>query len=168
MRDLNLRSASSEATRKLGERLGRALLEVGDDSPIVLALNGELGAGKTTLIAGLLGSWGVQGIVRSPTYTLVEPYENLGPSRNRAAFHLDLYRLSGKDDLTMLALRDMLQPGAVLLVEWAERAEGNLPPADIEVNLRYGGKVESTDDRSISFAAQTSVGTEVLRRVAGQ
>ncbi len=89
----------------------------------IITLSGELGAGKTTFVRGLLRALGHTGAVRSPTYTLVEPYE-VGGQR---VLHLDLYRLAGAADLTTLGLRDELDDATLLLVEWPERADGALP-----------------------------------------
>jgi len=94
-------------------------------------LSGELGAGKTTLVAALLQALGVREIVRSPTYALIETYT--APAGE--AVHIDLYRLQGAADLAQLGLRDYLNPRTLLLVEWPERAAAALPRADLTVRF---------------------------------
>jgi len=127
---------SPEATRALGAALGQALATSSFTQPLVVALNGELGAGKTTFVSGLLRALGVVGPVRSPTYTLIETYE-LGFKSGSRLYHLDLYRLADSSELEMLAPRDLLEPGAVLLVEWAERGSRVLPSPDLSLTFRY-------------------------------
>jgi tRNA threonylcarbamoyladenosine biosynthesis protein TsaE len=119
--------ADELATVVLGERLARAVL-----SPSVVYLRGQLGAGKTTLSRGFLRGRGHRGSVKSPTYTLVEPYEGLPDG---SVYHLDLYRLGASDELQYLGLDDYLADNAVMLIEWPERAEAALPAADVEVCL---------------------------------
>jgi tRNA threonylcarbamoyl adenosine modification protein YjeE len=104
--------ADAAATGRLGAALARALGEGG----AVLYLSGELGAGKTTLARALLQALGYAGHVRSPTYTLVEPYELQG----RRVFHLDLYRLAAAEELEYLGLRDLDPAQDLILVEWPE------------------------------------------------
>ncbi|MGE0113326.1 MAG: tRNA (adenosine(37)-N6)-threonylcarbamoyltransferase complex ATPase subunit type 1 TsaE [Steroidobacteraceae bacterium] len=131
MRQWHLRDVA--ATRAAGQSLGMALLRFDSVHPLVITLQGELGAGKTTLVAGLLAAVGQVGPVRSPTYTLIEPYELAG----RHFYHLDLYRLTDPLQLEELGVRDLLQPDAVLLVEWPERAGEWLAKPDLRVQLQY-------------------------------
>ena len=119
---------SAAATEALGARLASALAP-----GCVLYLRGDLGAGKTTLARGLLRGLGHPGTVKSPTFTLVEPYQ-LGRWR---LFHWDLYRLADPEELEYLGLRDQIDGEAVLLIEWPERGRGELPAADLEVWLDY-------------------------------
>lgn len=120
----------SNATEALGARLAPVLIHGG-----VVFLSGELGAGKTTLSRALLRAFGHTGAVRSPTYTLVEPYEIDG----RPIYHLDLYRIADAGELEFLGLRDWLLPGRLLLVEWPERGQGFLPAPDLHLRLDYDG-----------------------------
>ncbi len=127
-----LELADEAATRALGARIAGSFAAGG-----VIYLQGELGAGKTTLVRGLLGALGVGGRVKSPTYTLLEPYELAG---GRLAVHLDLYRLGAAEELEYLGLRELAQPGNLLLVEWPERGAGHLPPPDLRVILSHHGE----------------------------
>ncbi len=121
----------SEATQALGARLAPVLAGGG-----VVFLSGDLGAGKTTLSRALLRAFGHTGPVRSPTYTLVEPYEIAG----RDIYHLDLYRIADAGELEFLGLRDWLLSGCLLLVEWPERGSGFLPAPDLHLRLDYDGE----------------------------
>ena len=104
--------------------------------PQVIFLRGDLGAGKTTFSRGFLHGRGHDGSVKSPTYTLVEPYESVpgGP-----VFHLDLYRLGGAQELAYLGLGDYLSAEGILLIEWPERAEAQLPPATLDITFTSEG-----------------------------
>ncbi|MCG6900080.1 MAG: tRNA (adenosine(37)-N6)-threonylcarbamoyltransferase complex ATPase subunit type 1 TsaE [Gammaproteobacteria bacterium] len=119
----------ADATEQLGARLAESV------RPAVIYLRGDLGAGKTTLVRGLIHALGYTGRVRSPTYTLVEPYA----CEPCPVFHLDLYRLADPEELEWLGLRDMLGEPALLIVEWPERGSGVLPPADLTVYMEYSG-----------------------------
>ena len=142
--------ADAQETESLGARLGRVV------TTGIIYLNGDLGAGKTTLARGLLRALGHTGKVRSPTYTLVEPYA-LG---SRQVYHLDLYRLADAEELEWLGLRDMLADPALLLVEWPERGSGYLPPADLTIDLDFSG-----GGRMASLVAATPVGQHWLDQV---
>jgi tRNA threonylcarbamoyladenosine biosynthesis protein TsaE len=144
------------AMRSIGAALADALSKL--DVPIVIALEGELGAGKTTLVGGVLNALGFRGHVRSPTYTLIEPYE-LG---DRSVYHLDLYRLTDPREVDPLGLRDLLQPRSVFLIEWPERGEGFLPPADLTISLRYAGDL----GRDLFLWAHSKPGQSVLEAVS--
>jgi len=122
--------ADEAATESLGAGLARAL-PARPVAALVLALEGDLGAGKTTLARALLRALGVQGTVRSPSYALVEPYD-LPAWR---VLHLDLYRLADPQELEALGVRDELLPGTLLLVEWPGRGAGHLPTADLQLGL---------------------------------
>lgn len=121
------------ADAAMTESLGAALAPVLANQGGVVTLSGELGAGKTTLVRGLIHALGHRGAVRSPTYTLVEPYE----LETGLILHLDLYRLAGTDDLAPLGIRESHGSGALMLVEWPERAQGALPPLDLAIRLAH-------------------------------
>jgi len=121
--------------------------------PCTIYLQGNLGTGKTTLVCGILRGLGHAGPVRSPTYTLLEPYE-LGAM---CLYHLDLYRLSDPEELEYLGLRDLLDDRSLLLVEWPERGRGALPAPDLIVRIEYAGEA-----RSLGLAAQGTCGTALV------
>ena len=123
------------ATHCVGAALARGLPDLSARS-VLLGLSGELGSGKTTLARGILRALGVGGAIRSPSFTLVEPYE----TTRGAVHHLDLYRLdAAAPALENLGYRDIRgQPGLVL-VEWPERAGAALGQVDLQVNLEHEG-----------------------------
>ncbi|HEX6691745.1 MAG TPA: tRNA (adenosine(37)-N6)-threonylcarbamoyltransferase complex ATPase subunit type 1 TsaE [Burkholderiales bacterium] len=127
--DLNLPDAA--ATERLG-----AALAAGTAPGRVLHLRGELGAGKTTLARGLLHSLGYAGRIKSPTYAVVEPY-----SLSRLnLYHFDFYRFSDKAEWVNSGFREYFNGDSACIVEWPERAEGLLPPPDLEVRLEVAGE----------------------------
>lgn len=134
-----------------GESLGRALGGHGR-----VHLTGELGAGKTTLTRGLLRAHGYMGAVKSPTYTLVEPYE-LDDAR---IHHFDLYRLGDPEELEFIGARDLLSDEALCVIEWPERGEGWLPPADLSIELAIAG-----NGRLARVAGGSEHGHRVLARL---
>ncbi len=139
----------SEAEQEaLGARLAACL-----EGPLLIFLEGDLGAGKTTLTRGFLRGLGHQGAVKSPTYTLIEPYQ-IGA---RKIYHLDLYRVADPGELEYLGLREMLDEAAVLLIEWAGRGEGWLPTPDLRITIHHRG-----EGREIELNAVTAAGKAVL------
>jgi len=151
-----IRLADAIDTERLGQALAGPLARACAGAPVVVHLEGPLGAGKTTLARGLLRGLGHDGRVRSPTFTLLEPYELAGCN----VIHLDLYRLADPAELDYLGLVDMLAPGSLVLVEWAERGGDRLPKADLRIRLDYDG-----DSRRAACAALTSQGRDVVRAV---
>lgn len=122
--------ADVEATQALGRALAASL-----PARAVVYLEGDLGAGKTTLARAVLQALGVRGPVRSPTYTLVERY----PIDAGEAAHLDLYRIADPGELEFLGLDDLAASARLWLVEWAARGRDALPPADLVLRLRVAG-----------------------------
>lgn len=118
------------------------------DKGWVITLQGDLGAGKTTLVRGLLRELGHQGTVKSPTYTLVEPYQ----LANRDIYHFDLYRLGDADELEHIGFRDYFTANAVCLLEWPERGEDYIPTADIRLSINI-----SDDIREVQIESNKSL-----------
>jgi tRNA threonylcarbamoyladenosine biosynthesis protein TsaE len=146
---VSVRLADPEATEAAGAGLGRAWLDVASAGAVV-TLEGELGAGKTTLMRGLLRALGERGPVRSPTYTLIESYRL---PAGLAVHHLDCYRIDGWQAVEELGLRDLLAPGALVAIEWASRAEGLVASADLNLELAVDG-----DGRRLSARARSACG----------
>jgi tRNA threonylcarbamoyladenosine biosynthesis protein TsaE len=117
----------AEATEAFGARLQECCRQGG----LVVFLQGPLGAGKTTLVRGFLRAAGYTGPVRSPTYTLVEPYD----TQRGLFYHLDLYRLSDPEELEWIGVRDLFDGEQLCLIEWPERGAGFLPKPDLRVQL---------------------------------
>ena len=101
----------------------------------VVTLSGDLGAGKTTLVRGMLRGLGFEERVKSPSYGLVESYEVAGLEIH----HLDLYRLGEPDELDFIGIEDLVEPDSVLLIEWPERGKGRLPEPSAQIRIEHRG-----------------------------
>jgi tRNA threonylcarbamoyladenosine biosynthesis protein TsaE len=142
-----------DATGRLGATLAAACPWEAH-GPRLAYLSGELGSGKTTLVAGLLHALGVAGPVRSPSYALLEVY----PLSRGLAIHLDCYRLRGASELEAVGLRDYFTDRSLLLIEWPEQVDGALPDPDLALQLRVEGA-----GRRCHVAAHTQAGERWLR-----
>lgn len=140
---MRIELADSPATEMLGQ-----VLAATRPARAVVHLHGDLGAGKSTLARALLRALGVQGAIRSPTYTLVERY----PVPGGEAWHLDLYRIGNASELDFLGLDG--DEASLWLVEWPERGAGALPPADLRVWLQQQGPGRRAELEAGSAAGQ--------------
>ena len=114
---------------RFGDELGRALR-----APAVIGLSGELGTGKTTLVQAICRGLGAHALATSPTYALVHHYDAAGTT----VYHVDCYRLTAPDQARDLGFDDMVREGAIVLIEWPERAGPWAPPLDRHFRLSYG------------------------------
>jgi tRNA threonylcarbamoyladenosine biosynthesis protein TsaE len=154
MSSLTLWLADPAATEQCGRRMA-PLLHGG----MLVTLQGDLGAGKTTLVRGLLRARGVTGPVKSPTYALVEHY----PVSSLYFYHFDFYRFANSDEWDASGMSDYFRDDAVCIVEWPERVAGRLPTPDVALSLAYG-----PDDagRTLVATAHTRAGEECLTALA--
>jgi tRNA threonylcarbamoyladenosine biosynthesis protein TsaE len=157
MKKLEYCLADENATIAVGDGLAKVLLSQGEQaqSALIVYLNGDLGAGKTTLTRGFVRGMGHIGNVKSPTYTLVEPYE-LPPWQ---IYHFDLYRLSDPEELEYMGIRDYFAENSCCFIEWPEKGAGILAKADIVIELKY-----KDEQRTIELCALSARGEGVLAR----
>lgn len=139
------------STITLGHNLASVL-----GSQATVFLFGNLGMGKTTLSRGILQGLGYHGRVKSPTYTLVEPYELVAGK----LYHFDLYRLSDPEELELIGIRDYFDEQAICLVEWPELGKEILPKADIELKFAVKGH-----GRIIEIYPETDKGLEIINKL---
>lgn len=142
-------------TLALGAALARAIVP-----GLTIYLHGDLGAGKTALTRAMLHALGHDGHVKSPTYTLAEPYaiEVNGDLLN--VIHFDLYRMAGAEEFLDAGFRDHFNAQTVCIVEWPEKADGVLPPPDIRISLAVAG-----EGRDVELLALSEQGVECLNRL---
>ena len=131
------RLIDEDATTAFGAALLRALQTRYAGNALVW-LRGELGAGKTTLVRGILRALGHSGAVKSPTYTLLEPYRYNGQD----AFHFDLYRVQDPEELSFVGFDEILDGPGIKLIEWPEKAQSWLPEPQVEVSLEVVSESE--------------------------
>ncbi|QYK04659.1 tRNA (adenosine(37)-N6)-threonylcarbamoyltransferase complex ATPase subunit type 1 TsaE [Shewanella zhangzhouensis] len=152
MTDVKIFLETDEQTIAIGQKLAKHI-----HPPLTLYLTGELGAGKTTLSRGIIQALGHQGAVKSPTYTLVEPYE----LANVEIYHFDLYRLADPEELEFMGIRDYFSDKSLCIVEWPDRGFGLLPEADLHLHLVYAGT-----GRELSIQAGSAAGRAVIENLS--
>lgn len=141
--------ADEEETLALAKKFSQAL-----QAPLVVYLQGELGAGKTAFCRGVIQALGHSGAVKSPTYTLVEPYQLQG----WRIHHFDLYRLADPEELEFMGIRDYFSEDTLNFIEWPDKGYGWLPSADIEIRIEYAGT-----GRKLTFSALTDAGKKIIK-----
>ncbi|PWW34487.1 UNVERIFIED_ORG: tRNA threonylcarbamoyladenosine biosynthesis protein TsaE [Idiomarina abyssalis] len=141
--------ADEEGTLALAKKFSQVL-----QTPLVVYLRGELGAGKTAFCRGVIQAMGHSGAVKSPTYTLVEPYQLQG----WRIHHFDLYRLADPEELEYMGIRDYFSEDTLNFIEWPDKGYGWLPGADIEIRIEYAGT-----GRKLTFSALTEAGQQIIK-----
>ena len=141
------------ATQALGKSLTHCL-----QSGLIIYLIGNLGAGKTALTRAILHAAGHQGNVKSPTYTLVEPYQIVVQGQSLTCMHFDLYRMISPDEFIEAGFRDEFNDHNICIVEWPEKAATLLPPADIHITLTVLERGREVHLQAISEKGVTSLG----------
>jgi len=157
MKQLEYFLPDEAATIAIGSGLAEVLKSSTVQQSLVVYLNGDLGAGKTTLTRGFVRGMGHVGNVKSPTYTLVEPYE----LANWRIFHFDLYRLADAEELEYMGIRDYFNNDCCCFIEWPEKGTGLLAKADLIINIVY-----QDEQRIIDLQAESGHGEQVITELA--
>lgn len=123
---------------------------------VKIYLSGQLGAGKTTLIRFILKSLEIKDNIKSPTYTLVEPYK----IDNQQYYHFDFYRIHSPEELFTIGIEDYLTEDAICFIEWPEHAKEILPPPDLQVNISIRGQ-----GRKLMMYAASQQGKNILEKI---
>ncbi|WP_394781023.1 tRNA (adenosine(37)-N6)-threonylcarbamoyltransferase complex ATPase subunit type 1 TsaE [Undibacterium sp.] len=147
--------ADEAATQALGRRLANCLVP-----GLNIYLHGDLGAGKTALTRAVLHAAGHAGHVKSPTYTLAEPYTVILRRQQVKIMHFDLYRMSSAEEFLDAGFREEFNAGNICIVEWPEKADTVLPVPDLNVFLSVAG-----EGRDVELQALSDKGTECLTRL---
>ena len=131
--------SSLEDTKKLGQELAKEILKRKGEASFVVFLDGDLGTGKTTLVKEIIFALGVKEKVKSPTFTIIEPYE----LNNENIYHVDLYRIIDPTELEIIGLREYLNESkAIIFIEWPEKSYGYLKKFDLKISLKHSSENE--------------------------
>ncbi len=134
---LTLRSL--ENTKNLGQEIAKEILKRKDKSAFVVFLDGDLGTGKTTLVKEIIFALGIKEKVKSPTFTIIEPYE----LNDKNIYHIDLYRINDPTELEIIGLREYLNESeAIIFIEWPEKSFGFLKKFDLKISLKHSSEKE--------------------------
>ena len=126
--------SSLEDTKKLGQELAKEILKRKGEAAFVVFLDGDLGTGKTTLVKEIIFALGVKEKDKSPTFTIIEPYE----LNNENIYHVDLYRIIDPSELEIIGLREYLnESNAIIFIEWPEKSYGYLKKFDLKISLKH-------------------------------
>ena len=126
--------SSLEDTKKLGQELAKEILKRKGEAAFVVFLDGDLGTGKTTLVKEIIFALGVKEKVKSPTFTIIEPYE----LNNENIYHVDLYRIIDPTELEIIGLGEYLNESkAIIFIEWPEKSYGYLKKFDLKISLKH-------------------------------
>ena len=126
--------SSLEDTKKLGQELAKEILKRKGEAAFVVFLDGDLGTGKTTLVKEIIFALGVKEKVKSPTFTIIEPYE----LNNENIYHVDLYRIIDPSELEIIGLGEYLnESNAIIFIEWPEKSYGYLKKFDLKISLKH-------------------------------
>ena len=134
---LTLRSL--EDTKNLGQEMAKEILKRKDKSAFIVFLDGDLGTGKTTLVKEIIFALGIKEKVKSPTFTIIEPYE----LNDKNIYHIDLYRINDPSELEIIGLREYLNESeAIIFIEWPEKSFGFLKEFDLKISLKHSSEKE--------------------------
>jgi len=156
--DKPIRIPTAESMEALGVQFARCC-----PSDITVFLQGELGTGKTTWVRGFLRGYGYQEKVKSPTFTLIEPYV----FENATIYHFDLYRLNDPEELEAIGIRDYFDGHSICLIEWPEKAKAVLPQPDLELKIAYRPEAQSLMQRTVTICSHSQTGQWILSKYAG-
>jgi tRNA threonylcarbamoyladenosine biosynthesis protein TsaE len=153
--------ADEAATLNFGATLAKAM-----QPNLTIYLHGDLGAGKTTLVRGLLHALGHVGKVKSPTYTLVEPYEiKSNVISSLMLYHFDLYRFNDEEEWDSAGFRDYFNAHSVCIVEWPEKAENVLPTPDLNITFSIKNSGQHCS-RSVNISSHSKLGQQCLQVIS--
>ncbi|PCJ50334.1 MAG: tRNA (adenosine(37)-N6)-threonylcarbamoyltransferase complex ATPase subunit type 1 TsaE [Gammaproteobacteria bacterium] len=151
MEKIELTLPTEQATHDLGALIAKHL-----QTPSICYLEGDLGVGKTRLVRAIIQSLGHKGTVKSPTYTLVEPYQ----FTDFTAYHFDLYRLSDPEELDYLGIRDYFDEHSLVFIEWPDKGKGWIAAPDVEIILEF-----KDSGRTCLLQSHSLVGDKLLKNL---